>query len=179
MGDRWEGELPHGTSMLLYPGWTTGWEQSGKLAGWSGDTRRAEAGAVSLCLDVIDHACSYLSEGPIQLLGAGPLASATGREIAEGVPRVLDLTGELLRVPGGFDLLPPESECVILVHPETSPQSFDFYSTIHRHSHRVQFLSWAVPRTHRQRATIELPVIRIGEAVPADVSWIWLSQTSR
>lgn len=172
--DRWQGDLIAGSSMLIHTGWRSGWLQDQDNGYTLNGRALPKVMATDLFFGTVKHACDLLPEGEIQIFGLGPLQLDLGRQVVQDSKRVLDLSAELLTTPSLFDTLAPESECVVLVHPLFPPCSFDFYSTIHRHSHRVRFVSWEVDTAPLSCPPLNLPRVKTGDKVLQGSTWVWL-----
>lgn len=97
-------------------------------------------------------ACAELERGPVRIWGAegidAPLEywlASLGLQRSADARQAIDLAAETLTNPVRLAELPDEAVVVCMVHPGHPEQSFDFYSTIHRHSLTVRLRLWGLP----------------------------------
>ncbi len=143
---------------LRHRDWPWGWEAEDGTVRW-GDVsiqaalqpRDCLAAALFGCLA---EACAELERGPVRVWGATGLETlvdtwlaTVGMVRSDDSRQAIDLAAEALTHPAKLADLPDEALIVCMVHPGHPMQSYDFYSTIHRHSLTVRFRLWGLPNT--------------------------------
>lgn len=113
-----------------------------------------------------------LPAGPVRVMGAegiedwvGHVAEVARRTVSADAINVLDIGAVLLDLPGRFGEMDDEAVIVIAIHPARARQSFDFYSTIHRHSLTVKLAAWELGEPLQELGDI-------GDARPLSSAWI-------